>query len=120
MKIDYFKLQIEKVQVEKQHLKKRLDGLGTMRVLAFVGALASFIMGNLNAKWSGYVFGGVLLVLFIVLVKRYKKLEDEKNYKEAREKVLESYLARLGDEWKQFEENGESYREDNAKAKRRL
>lgn len=117
MKIDYFKSQIEKVQVEKQHLKKRLDGLGTMRVLVFVSALASLIMGNLNVKWSGYVLGVVLIVIFIILVKKYKKLEEQKNYKEAREKVLESYLARLGDEWKQFEENGESYKGDSAKAK---
>ena len=117
MKENHFKSQMEVVKEERQGIKKRLDSLGTFRVFAFVGAITSFIIGNLYHQLLGYLIGALLLVLFIILIKKYHKLESQKSYLVAKEKVLEKYIARLGESWKSFVETGEAFRGENSKAK---
>ena len=117
MKENHFKSQIEIVKEEWQGIKKQLDGLGTLRVLAFISAITSVVLGNLYHQLSGYLIGALLLVLFIVLVKKYQKLESKKSYLVAKEKVLEKYIARLDESWKSFVETGEAFRGESSKAK---
>lgn len=117
MKENHFKHQIEITKTERKSIKKQLDGLGTLRILAFVGAIISAVIGNLNQQILGYLIGIILLMVFIVLVKKYQKLESKRNYLEAREKVLEKYIARLGEEWKAFKETGEAFIGESTKTK---
>ena len=117
MKENHFKSQIEIVKEERQSIKKQLDGLGTLRVLAFLVSVTSFVVGNLYHQLSGYLLGGLLLVLFLILVKKYQKLESKKSYLVAKEKVLGKYIARLDESWKEFKETGEAFRGESSKAK---
>lgn len=117
MKENHFKAQIKVTKEERQAIKKQLDGLGTLRIVAFIGAIASFVLGNLYHHLSGYLLGALLLVIFIVLVKKYQKLESQRNYLVAKEKVLEKYVARLDESWKSFVETGEAFRGECSKAK---
>lgn len=117
MKVNHFKNQIEKLNHEMLDVKRQLDRLGTLRVLSFLVAVVSIIIGNYKEQTTGYILGVVLLVAFGILVRKYKKLENKKNYQIAREQVLERYLERLDNRWKQFEENGKVYEGDSSKAK---
>lgn len=117
MKENHFKDQIEIAKEERQSIKKQLDGLGTLRILAFIGGVTSLVVGNLYHQLSGYLLGALLLVLFIGLVKKYQKLEGKKSYLVAKEKVLEKYIARLDESWKGFKETGEAFRGESSKAK---
>lgn len=117
MKENHFKAQIEIAKEERKSIKKQLDGLGTLRILVFIGAVTSLVVGNLYHQLSGYLLGALLLVLFIVLVKKYQKLESKKSYLVAKEKVLEKYIARLDESWKGFKETGEAFRGESSKAK---
>lgn len=116
MKNNHFMSQIKETKEQERAVKKQLDGLGTLRLLTFLGGCASLILGNLYGNWSGYTIGVMLLAAFAVLVKKYKKLDSRRNYLAARQKVLAKYISRLGEGWKGFEENGEAFKEENTKA----
>ena len=117
MQINHFKEKLMTNQTHQALLKKQLDRLGSLRVLSFVAGVVVIIGSNLKHQVAGYLIGAFLLVVFMVLVKQYGKVDKKKRYYEAEETVLKEYLARLGEEWKSFEENGERYQGNKSRVK---
>lgn len=112
-----FNSRIEENIVQQARVKRKLELLGWLRVITFALGIGSMVMSNLYGYNIGYVLGAALLIAFIILVRKYYKVEEEKRYFEAEMQVLKDYLARLGEEWKQFEDNGEVFIEGSNKAK---
>ena len=117
MQINHFKQKLSVNQEKQLALKKQLDKLGWMRVLSFVGGVAIIVMSNLEHRGVGYFIGAILLGLFVWFVRQYSKVDNKKRYYEAEENVLEEYIARVGDDWKAFKENGEAYQGNKSRVK---
>ena len=112
-----FKEKLTINQTQQVTLKKQLDRLGWLRVLAFIGGVAIIVISNLEHQMIGYLVGFILLVFFTILVRQYNKTDSKKRYYEAEEKVLKEYLDRISDKWKNFEENGEAYQGNKSRVK---
>ena len=110
MKQSYFEEKIDKNNKKQNEQVTKLNRLSTLRVLTFVLGCMVIIASNLHHYTLGYIVGAVLLAIFTGLVRSYNKVKEKKLYLEARQKVLEQYLDRLGEKWKLFEENGELYK----------
>lgn len=110
--MEHFEEKLVRNQAHQIEIRKQLDQLGWLRVLSFVLAIGIIIISNLYAYKIGYLIGIIFLLGFTMLVRRYNRVDAKKKYYEAEEKVLEEYRARMGETWKDFEENGESYIEE--------
>lgn len=117
MREEHFNEKIKQNKIIQNQIKKKLNELGWFRITAFVLGIAFIVASNLYANHMGYAVGIGLLMGFVVLVGLYHKEEQKKRYYEAEEVVLKEYIARLGEDWKQFEDNGENFRENHTKAK---
>ena len=115
--MEHFEEKLVRNQAHQIEIKKQLDQLGWLRVLSFVLAIGTIVISNLYGYKIGYLIGAILLIGFIMLVRKYNKIDARKKYYEAKEKVLEEYKARIGETWKEFEENGESYIEELSRIK---
>lgn len=96
-----------------QHLEKKLNKLGQLRVASFLIMGASIIAGFELKNNGYYIIGALFLAAFISLVTYYNRLKGERQYEMAKKEVIESYISRLGREWLNFKEDGSSYRDDN-------
>ncbi len=117
MQQSYFEEKINRNSEKQNKQTSKLNRLSTLRVLTFVLGCGVIIISNLYQYTMGYVVGAVLLGSFIGLVRIYNKTKEKKLYYEARQKVLEQYLERLGEGWKQFEENGELYKGEKSRVR---
>lgn len=112
------KIEEEKMNenLEKQtQLKKQLSQLSTLRIAVFILALSSIVWGNYTHYVIGYILGSVLLIIFIILVRYYNKVNKILDYHKAREQVLNFYEVRKQDKWK--EETTEEIYLEGAKLK---
>ena len=117
MKQSYFEEKIDKNNKKQNEQVTKLNRLSTFRVLTFVLGCMVIIASNLHHYTLGYIIGAVLLAIFTGLVRSYNKVKEKKLYLEARQKVLEQYLDRLGEKWKLFEENGELYKGEKSRVR---
>ena len=98
---------------EVQRLEGRERGLGTLRVLVALGAIAALI----DAVWGAYrelATGGCigLVALFVVLVALHARLVARRELAEAGRRFHERGLARLADGWHSFPEDGARFVDD--------
>ncbi|MFQ8705118.1 MAG: MutS family DNA mismatch repair protein [Thomasclavelia sp.] len=56
-----------------------------------------------------YLFMIIAIIIFILLVFKHTKITDQLTYLKAKSKVIENYLARFDNKWKEFEETGLDY-----------
>lgn len=117
MQKGHFEEKISTNKVRQSEIKHKLDVLGWLRIITFALGIGTIILGNFKQNLTGYVIGIILLGIFIGLVRAYKKIDLQREYYLAEEKVLEKYIARLGEEWKSFDEKGEAYYSDKSKEK---
>lgn len=117
MQREHFENEIHRNEAKSVQIKKQLDQIGWLRVGTFILGIISLVWGNLQSNRLGYVIGSILLVGFLFLVRKYHMIDEERKYYEAEKAVYEDYLARLGEGWKAFEDNGDSFKGENSKAK---
>lgn len=116
--MDYFKLELENLQKEKQTLERKYSNVGTLRFILFLVMVAGLIVGLYDSNIPVLIVGIVATVVFVVLVFKHGKLNEQLEYIRAGIVVYERYLKRYDDGWKEFEEDGSEYlREDDLVAK---
>ena len=80
--------------------------------------VAGLIVGLYDSNIPVLIVGIVATVVFVVLVFKHGKLNEQLEYIRAGIVVYERYLKRYDDGWKEFEEDGSEYlREDDLVAK---
>lgn len=115
--MDYFKLELENLQKEKQTLERKYSNLGTARFIVFL------------VRWAGCcrlydsIYGSCCRNsgdgAFIVAGISAWQMNEQLEYIRAGIVVYERYLKRYDDGWKEFEEDGSEYlREDDLGGKR--
>ena len=109
------KTYLEQVEISRKKihsLERRIGKLGSLRVVSFLGMLGSLIIG---LAWQEKIYYlGIILFLgiFIILIRRYNQLNEQKQYEQAKQIVLEENLKRLDKGWLDFEEDGSRYADD--------
>lgn len=109
MKKQKYLSQMKQVEQEVSDLTRKLEKLGWLRVICFLGAAFSVVCGYETKSKGYYLVGAVLLIGFIFLVSCYNQLKKKLDYEKAQKKVVEGYLHRLGKEWMDFKEDGTAY-----------
>lgn len=114
MKRSYYTEKIRQVSCQRIEKEHKLKQLGTYRVLSFLIMVAGLIAGVKEGATSALLLGVGMLILFVILVRKYHALQQALAYDVAREAVLNRYNQRLDDGnsgWKSFKENGSAYLE---------
>lgn len=109
MKQDQYKELLNKCKDEINHLKKIVNQISWIRLIIFLLIIVFFIGGYQYKNNLGYLSGFLMLLIFGVLVIKHEKTLKQYNYKKALQIVLEKYLSRFNEEWKEFDEDGSSY-----------
>lgn len=105
----------EKENSEKSSLvlSKQLFKLSLLRLVIGVMIIALILISYFNQQnWLVYICL-CLLVLFIYLVYYYNKLNQQLNYYQSKTRVIKRYLDRFNQNWKNFEETGSQYVQEN-------
>ncbi len=97
------------VKDREEALTKRSHLAAFLRFAAFVlfmAGLALIIAGN---PVLGYGITGIFLFLFILLIYRHNNIKEQLLYEESLGKALFAYIARFGDDWQLFPEDGSAF-----------
>lgn len=114
MKKQRYQTLLEENRLQLQTLQKNDNRLSTLRLLAFLGAAACFWWGLSQRVIWVTLAGFVLLLVFFYLVYSHSRVRRQRELAKNRGQVLEGYLARFGEEWKQFAETGKEFLEQDA------
>lgn len=92
-----------------EKLKNASGSYSLCRLVTFLVALAMICIGATNSDWR-LVFGGVLFfALFVLLVGKHSRIDEELETNISIKDICEMYEARFADEWRNFENDGTEY-----------
>ncbi|MDD6327880.1 MAG: DNA mismatch repair protein MutS [Lachnospiraceae bacterium] len=105
----YYEELHKKVQEQNIGLKKKYSGIATLRAIVFLIGVAMLLVGYKDDMIAAGIIGLIMMVVFCYLVWLHSKVEISMRTGESKQLVLERMLARFGEEWREFDENGEAY-----------
>ena len=109
MNIESIQKELEQVYKESKRLENISIKISTVRLLLMLGILVTLFSGYYLNKEFLYLVSLLLLFFFLGLVKKHDSILEKKEYSKTKEIVLERYLQRYSDQWKEFEETGIEY-----------
>lgn len=107
-----FKTELEDLKKRQKELEHSYSNIGTIRFLMFLVMLGGLIVGLYDSNIPFLAVGIVAVVIFVLLVFRHGKLNEELEYTKAKVIVYERYMKRYDDSWKEFAEDGSEYLTD--------
>ena len=107
-KLFYENVRENTIVLERAQNKQRTRFI-LARTVVFPVMLIVLIHGYDTGSSAERMLGGFLLLLFVVLVARHRKLERLRLLTKAYLAVTAGYLARFSGEWKSLPEDGEAY-----------
>ena len=111
--MDRFKTELEELKKKQKELERSYSNIGTIRFLMFLVMLGGLIVGLYDSNIPFLAAGIVAVVIFVLLVFRHGKLNEELEYTKAKVIVYERYMKRYDDSWKEFAEDGSEYLTDD-------
>ena len=108
-----FKTELEDLKKRQKELEHSYSNIGTIRFLMFLVMLGGLIVGLYDSNIPFLAVGIVAVVIFVLLVFRHGKLNEELEYTKAKVIVYERYMKRYDDSWKGFAEDGSEYLTDD-------
>lgn len=95
--------------VQEKKFEKKDSAISTARVISFLAGIALMIVGIADRILAAGIFGGIFLLIFIVLVKLHGDAALEMDIIKSRKCVVERYLKRFHDEWRKFPDDGREF-----------
>lgn len=99
--------------LEKKY-RKKFNSLSNLRLFVFLAGavcfLAGLFLGNKTLAWYILI---CFLVLFIFLIIKHGKVEQELNMVSAMAEIHRRYLDRINGQWVEFEDTGEEFADRN-------
>lgn len=111
--MDLFKTELEELKKKQKELERSYSNIGTIRFLMFLVMLGGLIVGLYDSNIPFLVMGIAAVVIFVFLVFRHGKLNEELEYTKAKVIVYDRYMKRYDDSWKEFAEDGSEYLTDD-------
>lgn len=108
-----FETELEDLKKRQKKLEHSYSNIGTIRFLMFLVMLGGLIVGLYDSNIPFLAVGIVAVVIFVLLVFRHGKLNEELEYTKAKVIVYERYMKRYDDSWKEFAEDGSEYLTDD-------
>ena len=108
-RMEKYREQLDDLKKEIKELEGRSTTYSGVRFVSFIVAVAGLIIGIYDSRSVFIAIGIVLAVAFIAMVFVHGKLSEKLEYKKAEAEVLRRYVARFGDDWKKFCEDGSEY-----------
>lgn len=105
---DYLLFQ-NKILKEIKELESRSLKISIFRFVAGILILIFLLSGYFLKLEYLYIFMIITIMTFILLVFKHIKISDNLTYLKAKLIVIENYLARFDNKWKEFEETGLDY-----------
>lgn len=111
MKSDFYQNRLQKTSSSLAAIHRKLSLLGLGRMVFFFLFLGGVLLGYF--KHTGfYLWGGIFLLLFVVLVCIYSKQKEKEQYLLAQEQVLSRMIKRKTTGWQTFSDNGDEFLEE--------
>lgn len=112
--------ELEKFSYKKEELTKKIEVLkekygriSTLRAISFLVGVALLLVGIKDDITVAGVVGSFFLFAFIWLVKKHSDIVKQTELEESRYWVVCRYIDRYSDEWRNFDEDGKEYLEQN-------
>ncbi|MBQ9234606.1 MAG: DNA mismatch repair protein MutS [Lachnospiraceae bacterium] len=97
---------------EKENLKKQYSMISTLRIISFLTGLGLFLIGVADDKPLALVFGIIILITFIYLVKLHGDVDKNIAVNMSEIDSADKYLKRYGNDWRNFEDDGGEFLND--------
>lgn len=118
MGIEYFSKLLESSTEKELLLSKKSNNISTARLISFLIVIAGFAIGFYNKNIVGIFVGVLSIIIFIALLVIHSKVKEEETYFKSKSEVLNKYIKRFGDGWKEFKIDGKEYlKDENSQAK---
>ncbi len=100
----------EKVLAKLTAIKKQIEMFVLLRPLVFLGAVGFSLAYSFGTANIGYLIGiGVLVIIFIWMVSKHKRIKAQANYWESLVRINENAMRRLEGKWVEFPNTGERF-----------
>ncbi|MBQ9233525.1 MAG: DNA mismatch repair protein MutS [Lachnospiraceae bacterium] len=110
---DFYEDKFNQFSEEQKILEKKFSNISTLRVLSFLIGLAMLLIGIFDDKPVAGFFGVAFLLAFLVLVKLHGDIVKKQEEAKSKTEVAKRYVDRFSDAWRNFEETGEEYLNEN-------
>lgn len=111
--MEIYKSRQKEFEIEYKTVKSRYKLLGAFRLLIFLGIVYSFYLSVSQADSSYLYFVGVLLIVFLALLKVHSNLNWRLRYVEALKNINEDEVSFLETDCRNFEDGSEFHEVDH-------
>lgn len=94
---------------ELEAYNKKFNRCSFIRAAVALVTLVSLVAALSFRFYAGYALCGIGVAAFLFLIAWHNQIEEKQNDRAAEREVLQEYLARFGDGWKQFARDGREY-----------
>jgi hypothetical protein len=108
-KQQYFAQRKNELENETHTLDGKYNAISAVRAVVFLAALVGLIIGLKDGVTAFTVIGVCLVVVFVILVRRHERLAEKQELKKAELNVVDRYVCRFGDEWREFADDGSEF-----------
>lgn len=112
MKQDYYKNLLTDTINQENSLEKNFNTISSLRLILFSALAISYIIGFYEKLKLWYFIGVLFTIIFCILIYFHSHLNDERLYIKSKREVLEKYLKRFNNGWKEFDLDGSEYLSD--------
>ena len=107
--LEQFKQKKQILDGELDNLKKQYGRISSLRVVSFLVGVALLLVGISDNMLVAGIVGGAFLLVFIILITKHSDVVRQTDIVESKIRVVEHYIARFDDGWRDFTENGKEY-----------
>ncbi|MDF9825778.1 DNA mismatch repair ATPase MutS [Breznakia sp. PF5-3] len=108
MKQNKYQDESKAIELKLTKLETESKKLSSIRMLDFLFVLF-FLYVGMEYHYLGYIGAAIGLLVFLWLVKKHDVIKYDIQYAKTRLEVLQRYMERMQNGWKNFIENGEVY-----------
>ena len=106
--------EIERAHMQLQKVITSNDRIGNAKIIVSVVGVSLFFYNQRHDAIIGWCIFIALCLLFLFLFLFHEKYHEQKEYLEARCQILKKYNLRSIGKWKEFEDTGEEYLNENS------
>ncbi len=110
--MEFYQAELNETEAEASETEKKYSVIGTIRFVVFLIMAVGLIVGFYDSNPLFLIVGIVAVIGFVALIFVHGKLNERLEYLKARKVVYERYIARFGENWKSFKEDGSEYLND--------
>lgn len=109
MKEEHFRTKLDNTIKQQNLIKKKYNQISTSRLISFFVCICGLLLWFVDKNFIGLIIGIIFAILFCILIYKHNKIYNKLKYIKSYKQILQNYISRFNNEWRNFENDGHEY-----------